>query len=167
MNLPDAPIAHEGFFATHFFTVRDREKSKDFYVRILGGKVIKPENPCYIRLANSWIILNSGGGPTPDKPEVVLETPSDLNRVNSFLNLRVADIWACYKQWGDKGARFLTEPLDNHGWDGAATCVIPTATSSRSANILKWPSTVSKTMPLKLPRNFTPKDASIQSATAW
>ena len=30
MNLPDAPIAHEGFFATHFFTVRDQEKSKDF-----------------------------------------------------------------------------------------------------------------------------------------
>ena len=53
MNLPDAPIAHEGFFATHFFTVGDLEKSKDFYVRILGGKVIKPENPCYIRLANT------------------------------------------------------------------------------------------------------------------
>ena len=43
MNLPDAPIAHEGFFVTHFFTVKDQEKSKDFYVRILGGKVIKPE----------------------------------------------------------------------------------------------------------------------------
>jgi catechol 2,3-dioxygenase-like lactoylglutathione lyase family enzyme len=110
-------IANEGFFVTHFFTVRDQEKSKDFYVRILGGKVIKPENPCYIKLANTWIILNSGGGPTPDKPEVLLETPSDLNRVNSFLNLRVADIWACYKQWGDKGAFFLTEPLDNHGWE--------------------------------------------------
>jgi hypothetical protein len=39
MNLPDAPIAHESFFATHFFTVSDQEKSKDFYVRILGGKV--------------------------------------------------------------------------------------------------------------------------------
>lgn len=117
MNLPDAPIAHEGFFATHFFTVRDQEKSKDFYVRILGGKVIKAENPCYIKLANTWIILNSGGGPTPDKPEVLLETPSDLNRVNSFLNLRVADIWACYKQWSEKGAFFLTKPLDNHGWE--------------------------------------------------
>ncbi len=56
MNLPDAPIAHEGFFATHFFAVSDQEKSKDFYVRILGGKVIKPENPCYIKLANTWII---------------------------------------------------------------------------------------------------------------
>jgi hypothetical protein len=83
----------------------------------LGGEVIKPENPCYIKLANTWIILNSGGGPTPDKPEVFLETPWDLNRVNSFLNLRVADIWACYKEWGDKGAIFLTEPLDNRGWE--------------------------------------------------
>ena len=55
----------------------------------LGGKVIKPESPCYIELANTWIILNSGGGPTPDKPEVLLETPSDLNRMNSFLNLHL------------------------------------------------------------------------------
>jgi catechol 2,3-dioxygenase-like lactoylglutathione lyase family enzyme len=117
MNLPDAPVANEGFFVTHFFTVKDQEKSKDFYVRILGGKVIKPENPCYIKLANSWIVLNSGGGPTPDKPDVLLETPPDLNRVNSFLNLRVADIWACYKQWRAKGAFFLTEPLANHGWE--------------------------------------------------
>jgi len=38
MNLPDAPIAHQGFFATHFFTVRDQEKSKDFYVESLAGK---------------------------------------------------------------------------------------------------------------------------------
>ena len=77
-TLADAPIADKGFFVTHFFTVRDQEISKDFYVRILGGKVIKAENPCYIKLANSWIILNSGGGPTPDKPEVLLETPPNL-----------------------------------------------------------------------------------------
>jgi hypothetical protein len=51
MNLPDAPIAHDGFFATHFCTVRDQEKSKDVYVRILGGKVIKPD-----RAALSWLI---------------------------------------------------------------------------------------------------------------
>jgi Glyoxalase/Bleomycin resistance protein/Dioxygenase superfamily len=67
MNLPDAPIAHEGFFASHFFTVRDQEKSKDFYVRILGGKVIKQENPCYIKLANTWIILNSGVARLPTR----------------------------------------------------------------------------------------------------
>ena len=33
-----------------------------------GGK------SCYIKLANTWIILNSGGGPAPEKPEVLLET---------------------------------------------------------------------------------------------
>lgn len=117
MDLPDAPIAHEGFYVTHFLTVKDQEVSKDFYVRILGGKVVKPANPCYIRLANSWIILNSGGGPTPDKPEVFLEPPRELNTVNSFLNLRVADIRACYKQWSEEGAVFLTEPLKNHDWE--------------------------------------------------
>ena len=117
MNLPDAPVAHEGFFVTHFLTVKDQAKSKDFYVRVLGGKVIKQENPCYVKLANSSIVLNSGGGPTPDKPEVLLETPSDLNRVNSFLNLRVADIWACYERWRAKGAVFLTEPRANHNWE--------------------------------------------------
>ena len=118
MNLPpDSPVAQEGFFAAHFFTVKDQEKSRDFYVRILGGKLIKPADPCYIKLVNTWIILNCGGGPTRNKPEVILETPSDLNRVNSFLNLRVADIWACYKERGDKGAFFLAEPLPNpDGW---------------------------------------------------
>jgi len=115
MNLPDAPVAQDGFFVTHFLTVKDQAKSKEFYVGILGGKVVKEENPCYVKLANSWIILNAGGGPTPDKPDVFLETPKDPNTVNSFLNLRVADIRACYNEWRAKGARFLTEPLDNHG----------------------------------------------------
>jgi lactoylglutathione lyase len=118
MELPNAPVAREGFFAAHFLTVRDQEKSADFYVRILGGKLIKPRDPCYIRLANTWIILNSGGGPTPDKPEVTLETPRDLNRVNSFLNLRVADIRGSYREWREKGANFLTEPWANDdGWE--------------------------------------------------
>ena len=115
MNLPDAPIAQQGFFVTHFLTVSDQKKSAEFYVDILGGKVVGPENPCYIKLSNSWLILNSGGGPTPDKPEVFLDVPRDQNLVSSFLNLRVADIWACYSEWKAKGAHFLTEPLDNHG----------------------------------------------------
>ena len=117
MNLPDAPIAHEGFFAAHFFTVRDQEKIEGLLCPNSWREMIKPENPCYIKLANTWIILNSGGGPTPDKPEVFLETPSNLNTVTSFLNLRVADIRACYKQWGDKGAFFLTEPEKSDGWE--------------------------------------------------
>ena len=59
MDLPNAPIAHEGFFAAQFFTVSDQDKSKNFYVRILGGRVIKPDNPCYIKLANTCLLYTS------------------------------------------------------------------------------------------------------------
>jgi hypothetical protein len=41
MDLPVAPIAQEGFFAAHFFTVKDQEKSKAFYVRIVGENVVE------------------------------------------------------------------------------------------------------------------------------
>jgi hypothetical protein len=65
MNLPNAPIADQGFFVTHFLTVQDQARSARFYVEILGGKVVAAEDPTYVKLANSWIILNSGGGPCP------------------------------------------------------------------------------------------------------
>ena len=117
MNLSNAPIPQEGFVVTHFLTVKDQARSREFYSGILGGKVVIPENPCIIKLANSWIILNAGGGPTPDKPDIILEPPQNPNIVSSFLNLRVADIQACYDEWKEKGANFLTEPLDNHGWE--------------------------------------------------
>jgi hypothetical protein len=64
----------------------------------------------YVALANSWIIINLGGGPTDDKPTVTLETPTDPDRVNSFLNIRVADIQAVYAEWSARGAHFLTRP---------------------------------------------------------
>ena len=117
MNLPNAPVASEGFLVTHFLTVSDQVKSREFYAGILGGQVLTPDSPCIVKLANSWIILNSGGGPTPDKPDVTLEPPQNSTRVNSFLNLRVADIQARYAEWKARGAEFITEPLDNHGWE--------------------------------------------------
>ena len=117
MELPKAPIPEQGFLVTHFLTVSDQARSRAFYSDVLGGTVLAPESPCIIKLANSWIILNSGGGPTPDKPEVTLEPPREPTRVSSFLNLRVSDAQACYEQWKSRGAEFLTEPLDNHGWE--------------------------------------------------
>lgn len=117
MDRPAAPIPRDGLLVTHFLTVADQDRSREFYAGVLGGEVVHPRDPCMIRLANSWILLNDGGGPTPDKPEVVLEPPRDPDRVSSFLNLRVADIRACYETWRARGATFLTEPLDNGGWE--------------------------------------------------
>ena len=106
------PAPAEGILVAMFITVREVARSRDFYSRILGGTVILEENPCTVRLSNSWIIMNPGGPPTPDKPgiSVVDYQPGDTTSI--FLNLRVADIHACYEQWKSKGAEFVTPPID-------------------------------------------------------
>ena len=62
------PAPAEGILVALFITVRKVARSRDFYSRVLGGTVILDENPCTVRLSNSWIIMNPGGPPTPDKP---------------------------------------------------------------------------------------------------
>ncbi len=104
----------EGFILTHFLTVADVKRSEEFYLRILGGTVVRSGEPTIIQIANSWLILNVGGGPTDDKPTVTLRPPQSPNEVSSFLNIRVADIRALYDEWRRRGAEFLTEPKD-HG----------------------------------------------------
>jgi len=107
------PAPTEGLVLTHFITVRDVAVARHFYADIFGGEVVLEENPAIVQIANAWIILNPGGGPTPDKPDVVLTPPEpDTTTVSSFLNVRVADIAAFYRQARAKGAQFLTEPLD-------------------------------------------------------
>ena len=97
---------------THFIVSDDVERSRRFYTEVLGGETVRAGEPSFVALANSWIIINVGGGPTDDKPTVTLETPRDLDRVSSFLNIRVADIHAVYEQWSARGAQFLTPPTD-------------------------------------------------------
>ena len=94
----------------HFIVSDDVERSRRFYTDVLGGRVVFGPEPTNIALANSFIVINRGGGPTDDKPTVTLETPSDPDRVSSFLNIRVADIQAAYAEWSARGAQFLTPP---------------------------------------------------------
>src|SRR5262249_38274908 len=78
----------------------------------LGGTVVLEENPCIVKLANSWIIMNPGGPPTPDKPDITVVDYEPGDTTSIFLNLRVADIDACYRDWSSRGATFLTPPID-------------------------------------------------------
>ena len=99
-----------GIVLTHFIVSDDVDRSQRFYTDVLGGEVVFSGGPTCVALANSWIVINVGGGPTDDKPAVTLETPPDPNRVNSFLNIRVKDIEAVYADWSARGAHFLTPP---------------------------------------------------------
>ena len=44
---------------------------------------------------------------------MTLHPPHDLDEATSFMNIRVADVRACYEEWGRQGAQFLTEPKDH------------------------------------------------------
>src|SRR5918995_4532987 len=104
----ERPSPNEGILLTHFVVAEDVERSRRFYSDVLGGETVMEGEPSIVQLANSWIIINVGGGPTVDKPDVILETPPDPTRSSSFLNIRVADIQAVYDGWRSRGAVFIT-----------------------------------------------------------
>src|SRR5712671_4879082 len=114
MDRSDFPAPEEGFVITYFLVVSDQDRSREFYKKVFDGKVLIERDPVIMKVANTWLIMNIGGGPTDDKPTVTLTTPPDPNRTSAFLNIRVADIWQVYRDWSANGADFLTEPKD-HG----------------------------------------------------
>jgi len=104
----------DGFTIAHFLTVSDIERSVRFYETVFEGRILSRGPPGYIQIANIWLIVNVGGGPTPDKPSVTLTVP-DPDSVSSFMNIRVADIQASYELWRSRGAEFITEPKEQYG----------------------------------------------------
>src|SRR5580693_7351416 len=110
--MAEVPTTEEEMLLTHFIVSDDVERSRRFYTEVLGGRVAfsGPGGPINVALSNSWIVINGGGGPTDDKPEVTLATPDDPNRVSSFVNIRVKDIETVYAEWSARGAQFLTPP---------------------------------------------------------
>ena len=113
MNPDDFPAPKDGFVLTHFLVVADQDRSREFYRSLFDGQVVRERDPAILKVANSWLILNVGGGPTDDKPAVTLATPPDPSRTSAFLNVRVADIAKIYQEWSAKGAEFLTPPKDH------------------------------------------------------
>ena len=104
----------------HFIVSDDVERSRRFYTEVLGGTVAFSGEVTYVALANSFIIINVGGGPTDDKPSVTLETPRDPDRVSSFLNIRVKDIAAVYAEWSAR-ARIGSGSSSGSGVIGRST----------------------------------------------
>ena len=112
IDYANLPTPSEGVLVTLFITVRKVARSRAFYSEVLGGTVVLEENPCMVKLSNSWVIMNPGGPGTPDKPDISLVDHEPGKTVSAFMNLRVADIQACYEQWSSKGAEFVTPPID-------------------------------------------------------
>src|SRR4029077_10149505 len=96
INADDFPAPRDGFVLTYFLVVSDQDRSREFYQKLFDGKVVLERDPVIMKVSNSWLIRNAGGGPPDDKPTVTLTTPPDPNRTSAFLNVRVADIARVY-----------------------------------------------------------------------
>ena len=108
----------DGFTVAHFLAVADVERSLRFYEN--GVRRPHPEQRRHERRA----------GVPPDREHLAHrqplgrsdarqtngdDRPADPDKVSSFMNIRVADIQACYELWRSRGAEFITEPKDKYG----------------------------------------------------
>jgi catechol 2,3-dioxygenase-like lactoylglutathione lyase family enzyme len=103
---------------THLLVVADLPRAVIFYRDIVGAELVREYGgtSAVFRLAGTWLLLVTGGGPTADKPTVIFAPPDDENRVSSEMTFRVGDCRAVYATLEARGAVFLTPPVD-HGYE--------------------------------------------------
>jgi len=108
---------------THILVVADPDRSARFWVEVLGAELYRAYGgtSVVLRLAGTWVLLVSGGGPTADKPLVTFAPPADPDLVSHAITIRVADCQASYQALLALGATFLTPP---HDWGGEIRCFL-------------------------------------------
>jgi catechol 2,3-dioxygenase-like lactoylglutathione lyase family enzyme len=99
---------------TQIRVVSDIDRAKSFYVDVLGASVFREYGGTSVVLEflGCWVLLVTGGGPTEDKPTVTMAEPADPDRVSTAWTIRVPDCRAAYATLQERGAVFLTEPID-------------------------------------------------------
>jgi catechol 2,3-dioxygenase-like lactoylglutathione lyase family enzyme len=108
---------------THILVVTDLELSRKFWIDVLGAELYREYGgtSVVLKLAGTWLLLVSGGGPTADKPSVTFGPPADPDQVSHAITLRVADCRAAFDAVTARGGRFLTPP---HDWGGEIRCFL-------------------------------------------
>jgi catechol 2,3-dioxygenase-like lactoylglutathione lyase family enzyme len=103
---------------THLLVVADLPRSVGFYRHVVGADLVREygSNSAVFRLAGTWLLLVTPGGPTADKPTITFTAPDDPSRVSSEMTFRVSDCRAAYAILQGRGAVFLTPPVD-HGYE--------------------------------------------------
>jgi len=97
---------------THILVVADPARSRAWYADVLGATIEREYGSSVVlRFAGSWLLLVEGGGPTDDKPTVILEPPADPDRRDNLFTIRVDDCQATYELLRSRGGVFLTPPV--------------------------------------------------------
>jgi catechol 2,3-dioxygenase-like lactoylglutathione lyase family enzyme len=113
-----AEFPTEGVELTVLRVVSDLERSVSFYRDIMGATLTRTYGgtSAVLQFQGSWLLLVTGGEPTADKPTVTFEVPADPDRVSHELTIRVPDCRAAYRILRERGAAFLTPPVE-YDWE--------------------------------------------------
>jgi catechol 2,3-dioxygenase-like lactoylglutathione lyase family enzyme len=104
----------DGMELTHILVCSDPDRSRVFYVDVLGAELHRQYGTSVVlRFLGSWLLLVEGGAPTVDKPTVTFVPPVDPDRVDHSFTIRVPDCRAAYELLRDRGASFLTPPVES------------------------------------------------------
>lgn len=108
----------DGMELTHILVVTDVQRSRTFYVDVLGAALVREYGGTSVVLSflGAWLLLVTGGGPTDDKPAVTFAAPEDPDRVSHAMTIRVPDCAAAYETLRSRGAAFLTPPVSS-AWE--------------------------------------------------
>jgi catechol 2,3-dioxygenase-like lactoylglutathione lyase family enzyme len=111
----------EGVEVSVLIVVDDLDRARSFYRDVLGATLHREYGgtTAVFRFQGTWLLLVTGGEPTPDKPGVRFAPPADPGRASTELTIRVPDCRAAYEVLRSRGAEFLTPPYD---WGGEIRC---------------------------------------------
>ena len=104
----------KGMELTHILVVSDINRSKDFYQNVLGAEVYREYggSSCVLKFQGSWLLIVTEGGPTKDKPDTEFVAPGNVNKISHSMTIRVEDCQQSYEILKERGAEFITPPID-------------------------------------------------------
>jgi catechol 2,3-dioxygenase-like lactoylglutathione lyase family enzyme len=108
----------DGMALTHILVVADIDRARSFYRDVLGATVYREYGgtSCVLQAFGTWLLLVTGGGPTPDKPTVTFTTPEDPDRISHSMTIRVPSAREAHATLTARGAVFLA-PLVESDWE--------------------------------------------------
>ncbi len=108
----------DGMELTHILVVSEMPRSVAFYRDVLGAELVREYGgtSAVFSFNGAWLLLVTGGEPTPDKPSVTFASVDDPDRVSHAMTIRVPDCEAAYRTLRDRGAEFLTPPVGSE-WE--------------------------------------------------
>jgi catechol 2,3-dioxygenase-like lactoylglutathione lyase family enzyme len=104
-----------GMELTHILVVGDIDRARTFYRDVLGAEVYREYGgtSCVLRAFGTWLLLVTGGDPTADKPTVTFLPPGDPDTVSHSMTIRVPDCRGAHATLVERGATFLTPPVES------------------------------------------------------